>query len=87
MVVVAHGDAPITHAAARVSGRNFGERLFCLFILKRMEPGYGTIELLLGPRFTGDVEVDLAELFRRFVRVPMSLLGPGDVAVTKKTRS
>src|SRR6267378_3272131 len=36
-VVVAHRDSPVSHAAARVSDRNFGERLFSFFILERME--------------------------------------------------
>src|SRR5258705_6330651 len=47
-MIVAHRDAPVTHAALRISDRNFGERLFSLFVLERMEPGDGPIESHLG---------------------------------------
>ena len=62
-MIVAHRDAPVTHAASRVGDGNFGEHLFSLFILERMEPGDCAIELLLGLRVTGDGEVDPPELF------------------------
>src|SRR6267143_3348551 len=52
-MVIAHRDAPVTHAASRVSDGNFGECLFSIFILERMEPGDGPIELLLGDGGTG----------------------------------
>src|ERR1700730_8740308 len=44
-MVIAHRDAPVTHAAARVGDGNFAERLFSLFVLERMEPGDCAIEL------------------------------------------
>src|SRR5258705_11197168 len=83
-MIVAHRDAPVTHAASRVSDRNFGERLFSLFILERMEPGDCPIELHLGLVVTGDAEVDLSELFRRVMSMLVSLLRTGEVGVTDK---
>ena len=87
-MIVAHCDAPVTHAASRVSDGNFGERLFSFFILERMKPGHCAIELLLGLRVTGDGEVDLPELFRKVMRVGVlglvSLLRTGGVGVTEK---
>src|ERR1044071_5469748 len=62
-MVVAHRDAPVRNAASRVGDGNFGKRLFSLFILERMEPGDGAIELPPGLRATGNVEVDPPELF------------------------
>ena len=62
-MVVAHRNAPVTHATLRVSDGDFVERLFSLFILERMEPGDGTIKLPLGLGVTGDGEVDVAEFF------------------------
>src|SRR2546426_4763823 len=83
-MVVAHRDPPVTHAASRVSDGNFGERLFSLFILERMEPGYRAIELPLGLGVTGDREVDPPEFFRSVVLVRMCLLGSGRRVVTGK---
>jgi hypothetical protein len=62
-MVVAHRNAPVTHAASRVSNGNFGERLFSLSVLERMEPGDCAIELPLGLGVTGNGEVNSAELF------------------------
>src|SRR4028118_1104375 len=61
-MVVAHRDAPVTHAASRVGDGNFGEDLFGLFILEGMEPRDCAGELLLGFGSTGDREVDPSEL-------------------------
>src|SRR6185436_17718740 len=52
LVVAAHRDDPISHAAARVNRGYFVERLFGFFVFERMEPGYGAIKLLLGRRRT-----------------------------------
>src|SRR5918993_3701131 len=57
-VIVAHRDAPVTHAASRVGDGNSGERLLGLFILEGMEPRDCPIELPLGLWGTGDGEVD-----------------------------
>src|SRR5437763_1722559 len=57
-MVVADGNAPVSHAASRVSDGNFGKCLFSIFILERMEPGDRPIELLLGDGGTGDWEID-----------------------------
>src|SRR5437660_6410543 len=57
-MVVAHRDAPVSHAALRVGDGNFGERLFSRFILERMEPGDRVVELLLGRGGAGDWEID-----------------------------
>src|SRR5258708_5286085 len=62
-MVVAHGNAPVTHATSRIGDGNFAKRLFSLFILERMEPGDGAIEFPLCLGITGDREVDLPELF------------------------
>src|SRR5262245_11781750 len=62
-MVVAHRDAPVSHAALRVSDRDFIKRLFSLLILERMEPGDRAIELPLGLRGAGDGKVDPSQLF------------------------
>src|SRR5882724_11842183 len=61
-MVVAHRDTPVTHAASRIGDGNFGEDLFSLFILERMEPCYCPIELLAGLSVTGNGKVDPAKL-------------------------
>ena len=58
-MVLAHGDAPESHAALRVGDGNVGERLFSRFILERMEPGDRAIELPPGSDVAGDWEIDL----------------------------
>src|SRR5262245_18607824 len=55
---VAHGDAPIGHAAAWIDVDYLGKRFFSLFILERMKPGDRAIELFLRLRITGNSEID-----------------------------
>jgi hypothetical protein len=77
----------VAHAAFRVSGDNFRERLFSFFILERVEPGDGAIELPLGLGSARDSETDLTEFFPTVVlmsAVLMSLLGAGGKGVTVK---
>jgi hypothetical protein len=61
-MVVAHRDAPVTHAASRISDSHSCEDLFSLFILERMEPCDCEIEFLAGFNGTGNGKVDPAKL-------------------------
>jgi hypothetical protein len=85
-MVVAHRDAPVSHAALRVSDRNFSEHLFSLFILERMEPGDCAIELPTGLGGTVDGEIDPSQLFRMAMCMLMRFLRSGKGAVAEKSR-
>ncbi len=76
-MIVAHRDAPISHAATRIGCRNLVERLFRLFILERVQPGDSVIELLLRGRRAGNNEIHAPEFFRRFVTM-IAVLGLND---------
>jgi hypothetical protein len=83
-MIVTHRDTPIAHAAARVSDGNSTERFFSLFILERMQPGDGAIELSLSLRVARDSEVDAAELFGRIMSMHVSFLCTGRVDLKEK---
>jgi len=85
-MVVAHCYAPVSHAALRVSDRDFGECLFSLFILERMEPGDRAIELPPGLGSAGYGEFDSSQLFRGVMRVLMRFLRSGKGSVAEKSR-
>ena len=73
---VAHRDAPVGHAAARIENTNLCEILFRFFVFEGMEPGDGPIKLLLRFGRTGGVKVDAAEV-SRFVLMLVSTLRVG----------
>ena len=58
---VAHRDAPVGDAAARIDRTDLSKGLFCFLILKRMKPCDSLIESSLGFVGTGGAEVDAAE--------------------------
>ena len=58
---VAHGNAPVSDAAASIAGSDLGKDLFSLFVFEGVQPCHSLIQLSLNFRRTGCAEVDVAE--------------------------
>src|SRR6185503_20250223 len=70
-MIVAHGDAPVSHPTLRVSTRYLCKSLFGFLILEGMKPCDSAIELRSRSRTARDLKAHASEFFAWFV--PMNV--------------
>jgi hypothetical protein len=78
LMVIAHRDYPVSHAASWVSEGDCRERPFRFLVFKGMEPGYRPVELFVGGLAAGNRKIDASDLLCcvLLMIVLMSLLRP-----------
>src|SRR6185369_13408127 len=73
-MIVAHGDAPVSHRTLRVSKRNLCKRLFSFLIFEGVKPRDSAVELRSGSGTAGNLKGHAPKFFGRFVTVQVRTL-------------